>query len=228
MTNMQASKLVVPILHCPMCTVPVPKWPCPHTRYDVILVDPPWSYGSDSGRPNRTAEAHYKTIGNAGKEINRRTGAGVENIVRSVPIGEWAASDSHLYLWTTNPKLPFAFAVMEDWGFVYKTTLTWVKTTKTEAIHGGGMGWFFRGATEHVLFGVRGHMPIPSALRQPNAFDAPPTGMHSEKPARFYEIVQSVSGATARKLDVFARRRRDGWDVYGDEVEDEEKAQVGL
>jgi N6-adenosine-specific RNA methylase IME4 len=186
-------------------------------KYDVLVVDPPWAYGSDTGRPNRTAEAHYQTIGRNGREINRRTGAGVDGIVDSVPVQEWAAPDSHLYLWTTNPKLPFAFHVMEAWGFVYKTTLTWVKTTGAGQVHGGGMGWFYRGATEHVLFGVKGNKAIPSASRRANVIMAPPTG-HSVKPDAFYAMLDGIY-ATERKIDIFARRSRSGWDVYGNEVE---------
>lgn len=195
-------------------------------RYDVIVVDPPWSYGSDTGRPNRVAEAHYKTVGNAGKEINRKSGAGIENIIASAPVPEWAERDCALYLWTTNPKLPFTFAVMEAWGFEYKTTLTWVKTSSGGGVHGGGMGWFFRGATEHVLFGTRGKVGIPSALRKPNVIMAPPTG-HSVKPDAFYSLVDRVHPGT-RKIDVFARRHRIGWDVWGDEVPQEKGAQFDL
>jgi N6-adenosine-specific RNA methylase IME4 len=183
-------------------------------QFDVLVVDPPWAYGADTGR-TRTAERHYRTIGNAGREINRRTGEGVQAIVDSAPIREWAAPNAHLYLWTTNPKLPFAFVVMEAWGFVYKTTITWVKITDA-GVHRGGMGWFFRGATEHVLFGVRGHRPIPASLRQPNVILAK-RGEHSEKPDEFYSLVESVSPGS--RIDVFARKQRPGWTVWGDEVE---------
>jgi len=186
-------------------------------RYSVIVVDPPWSYGSDTGRPNRTAEAHYDTLGNAGKEVNRRTGAGVEAIIEQTPVATLAADHAHLYLWTTNPKLPFAFRVMEAWGFVYKTTLTWVKTKRDGGVHGGGMGWFFRGATEHVLFGVRGHKPIPSSLRRPNVVLAE-TGEHSEKPAEFYELLRGLYPPDERMIDVYARKAHDRFDAWGNEA----------
>lgn len=88
-------------------------------KFDVLVVDPPWAYGSDTGRPNRVAEAHYGTVGNAGKEINRHSGEGVEEIISCAPVQDWAAPNSHLYLWTTNPKLPFAFAVMKAWGLAF-------------------------------------------------------------------------------------------------------------
>jgi N6-adenosine-specific RNA methylase IME4 len=186
--------------------------------YSVLVVDPPWAYGSagNGSKANGVAEAIYKTIGNNGKEINRKTGAGIESIIDSVPIESWSAPDAHLYLWTTNPKLPFSFRVMDAWGFEYKTTLTWVKTTKAGTVSAGGMGWFYRGATEHILFGVKGHKPIPAEIRRPNVVMAQPTG-HSIKPDEFYAAMDTLY-PEERKLDVFARRTRPGWDSYGDEV----------
>lgn len=191
--------------------------------YDVIVVDPPWSYGSDSGRPNRTAEAHYKTIGANGKEINRRTGAGVEGIVDAAPVGEWAAKNAHVYIWVTNPKLPFLWRVIDGWGLTYKTLLTWEKVKADGTTHGGGMGWFYRGATEHVAFCVKGNKPIPSALRRPNLFRAPLRG-HSVKPDEFYDMLDGIYAPEDRRLDVFARRGRPGWDAWGDEAPANEAA----
>ncbi len=184
--------------------------------YSVLVVDPPWSYGSATGR-TRTAEFHYDTLGNDGKEINRKSGAGIESIIAATPVIQMAAPDAHLYLWTTNPKLPFAFDVMRAWGFTYKTTLTWCKTTRAGDVHGGGMGWFFRGATEHVLFGVRGHKPIPSALRRPNVVMAQ-TGEHSEKPVAFYELLRGIYPADERMLDMYARRAHERFDAWGNEA----------
>lgn len=184
--------------------------------YTVLVVDPPWSYGSATGR-TRTAEFHYDTIGNAGKEINRKSGAGIQAIIEATPVPALAAKNAHLYLWTTNPKLPFTFEVMRAWGFEYKTTLTWLKTRADGGIHGGGMGWFFRGATEHVLFGVRGDKGIPSALRKPNVVLAP-TGAHSEKPAAFYDLLRSIYDGNERMVDMYARKAHPRFDAWGNEA----------
>lgn len=188
--------------------------------FDVIVVDPPWSYGADTGRPNRVAEAHYATIGNNGREINRKTGAGIENIIACAPVADWAKPNSHLYLWTTNPKLPFAFAVMRAWGFTYTTTLTWEKVAQNGETHGGGMGWFLRGATEHVLFGVKGRKPIPTHMRVPSLIRARPLRGpkgHSAKPDEFYAMLDRLYPGEA-KIDAFARKARFGWTAWGDEA----------
>lgn len=184
--------------------------------YTVLVVDPPWSYGSATGR-TRTAEHHYDTLGNQGKEINRKSGAGIQSIIDATPVPDFAAKESHLYLWTTNPKLPFTFDVMRAWGFEYKTTLTWVKTKAAGGIHCGGMGWFFRGATEHVLFGTKGGKGIPSALRRPNVILAP-TGEHSEKPAAFYDLLRGIYGDDERMVDMYARKAHPRFDAWGNEA----------
>lgn len=188
-------------------------------KYGVIVVDPPWAYGKDTGRI-RTAEHHYETIGHNGGEINRRTGAGVEGIAVATPVVEWADTNCHLYLWTTNPKLPFAFTLIEAWGFTYKTTLTWVKTRADGNPTGAGMGWFFRGATEHVLFAVRGRKSIPSAIRKPNVVMAPTTE-HSAKPVAFYDLLRSIYSAEERMMDAYARASHYRFDAWGNEAPEE-------
>ena len=183
----------------------------------MLVVDPPWSYGSATGR-TRTAEYHYKTMGNNGKEINRKTGVGIGTIIEQTPVKAMAAANAHLYLWATNPKLPFAFEIMRAWGFEYKTTLTWVKTKLTGGVHGGGMGWFYRGATEHILFGVKGTKPIPSASRTANVVMAAPTE-HSEKPAAFYAMLRFIYGDAERMIDLYARRPHIGFEAWGLEAD---------
>lgn len=191
-------------------------------KYTVLVVDPPWSYGTDTGR-TRTAEKHYRTLGNDGREINRKTGAGIQAIIEATPVPAMADDNAHLYLWTTNPKLPFTFEVMKAWGFEYKTMLTWVKTKQDGGVHGGGMGWFYRGATEHVLFGVKGNKGIPSALRKPNVVLAQ-TGAHSEKPTAFYDLLRSIYSENELMVDIFARKQHDRFAAWGDEAPDEVSA----
>ena len=77
-----------------------------------------------------------------------------------------------------------------------------------------GMGFSFRNQTEHILFGVRGDLPIPPAKRERTIFAAP-RGRHSEKPDSFMDMVERVSPGPY--LEMFARRARFGWDYWGDQ-----------
>ncbi len=189
-------------------------------KYRTIVVDPPWAYQQrwqQAGKGNALSHDGLRGIfkrGGKGGEYKagvRGAAASYECMslaqIAAMPIGEWADDNAHLYLWTTNAFVRDTFPLLEAWGFSYKTMITWRKNQL-------GMGMYFRNTTEHVLFGVRGRLKL---LRRdvPTHLDAP-RGRHSEKPAAFYDVIETCSPAP--RLDVFARAHRFGWDVYGDEV----------
>lgn len=170
----------------------------PEGRFSVITADPPWRYGNAVTRGS--AEDHYPTMS-------------LEDICAlSSRVEGWAADNCHLYLWTTNGFLREAFEVVDAWGFTYKTCLTWVKPQI-------GMGNYFRVSTEHVLFGVKGNLPVQDRTLS-NWFESP-RGRHSAKPEMFYTLVQKASPGPY--LEMFARVdgrlfRRDGWKFWGNEA----------
>ena len=171
-------------------------------RYRTIVADPPWRYGEARKHPT-SAEGQYPTMG--------------ASEIAAVPVAELSENDAHLYMWVTNPVLteqrwigPNACQIARSWGFEPKALLTWIKSE-----HGAGMGFFFRGDTEHVLFAVRGQLPIPASRRISNVFRGQ-RGAHSQKPEAFLDLVESVSPGPY--LELFARRQRLGWDTWGNEA----------
>jgi N6-adenosine-specific RNA methylase IME4 len=100
-----------------------------------------------------------------------------------------------------------AFELMERWKFKYITTLTWIKPTF-------GLGSYFRTTTEHVLFGIRGRL-LTRVRNLGTHFTAPKT-YHSARPDVFYQMVERTSYPPY--LDVFARKRRPGWTVWGNGI----------
>lgn len=165
--------------------------------YSTIVADPPWAYKS------RAVISTAKTsLPSAADQYSTLSAPEL----CALPVASLAYRDAHLYLWTTNPKLPESFAVMKAWGFEYVTLLTWRKLGTL------GMGYYFRGDTEHVLFGVRGKAPIPPEKRVRNWFEASKTG-HSRKPAAFFDLVERVSEPPY--VELFARQPRLGWDSWG-------------
>lgn len=157
--------------------------------FSAIVIDPPWRY--DNVATRGAAEDHYRTM----------------SLDELAELELPAADDSHLYLWVTNGFIDEGFDLIAEWGFTYKTCLTWCKPQI-------GMGNWFRGTTEHVLFGVRGKLPT---LRNnvPTHFVADRT-RHSAKPEAFYDLVESCTPGPW--LEMFARRRRFGWHVWGNEA----------
>jgi len=119
-----------------------------------------------------------------------------------------AADDCHLWLWVTNPFMRQGFEVLDAWGFEYRTTLTWCKPQI-------GLGNYLRSATEHVLFATRGSLPI--ERRDVPTFFTANRGRHSEKPDEFYEIAMTCSPGP--RLEMFSRKRRDGFEAWGLEAE---------
>ncbi len=174
-------------------------------RYRTIVADPPWRYDNGSV-PAGGVEHRYSTMAAAD--------------ILALPVAEMADDTAHLYLWVTNLHLKEGrpFDIVEAWGFRYVTMLTWHKLGPI------GLGYYFRGETEHVLFGVRGQLPIADRSVR-NHFDAT-KGQHSAKPDRFYEMVERVSAGPY--LELFARRRRFGWDVWGDEAPTEAVSQADM
>lgn len=189
----------------------------PEGRFGVIVADPPWQYNPNNtpkmeknGRGSR-AEWHYSTLSN--------------EAIADLPIQDLAQSDAHLFMWITNPRMeggrrgsgPNPFEIVNAWGFEYRTLLTWVKTTQTGELLKGGVGWYFRGATEHVLYCTRGKASIPTHLREPNVVFAP-RGRHSEKPERFMQLVERVTEGYGPRIELFARNTREGWVSWGNQL----------
>jgi N6-adenosine-specific RNA methylase IME4 len=172
------------------------------TRYGCVVADPPWYYQKDAGRG--VAENHYRTIPTS------------EICALTPP----AAKDAHLYMWVTSTHLLQGDArqVCEAWGFEPKQLLTWIKSGNI------GLGYYFRNTTEHVIFAVRGSLPV-ILKNLPTHFTAPRM-THSEKPDALLNIAERMSPGPY--LEMFARRRRDGWDVFGDEAPTAAQMVVGL
>jgi N6-adenosine-specific RNA methylase IME4 len=162
-------------------------------RYSLILADPAWEYDfslSDS----RQIDNHYLP-------------SSLEDMKRlRVP----AAEDCVLFMWATSPKLEDAIELLNNWGFTYKTCMVWVKDQI-------GMGYYARQKHELLLIAAKGGLELPDpGVRPESVFFAPRTD-HSEKPEEVYSIIETMY-PTYKKLEMFARNKRDGWEVWGDEV----------
>lgn len=171
-------------------------------KYHTIVADPPWAYEqsrivttSNTPQTRPEASAQYQTM--------------TDDEIAALDVAALAADNAHLYLWITNPRLFAADRIVRAWGFTYRTLITWEKQGTL------GMGYYFRGQTEHVVFATRGHAPIEPSRRQRNIFAAPKRG-HSVKPDSFYDMVEMVSNGPY--LEMFARRQRLGWDTWGNEA----------
>jgi N6-adenosine-specific RNA methylase IME4 len=161
------------------------------TQYRTILADPPWDIQQ---KGSLGAGRHYPLM---------RLGA-----ICALPVAQLAEADAHLWLWVTNATIHEGKRVMESWGFSYRSCLTWIKPRF-------GLGHYLRNQTEHVLLGVRGNAPI--QFRGQGTWFYAPLQEHSHKPEEQYAIIERCSSGPY--LELFARRKRPGWDAWGNEVE---------
>jgi len=165
--------------------------------YNTIYADPPWpEHGG--GIIRRGANRHYDLM--SVREITE------------LPVRDLAAGNAHLYLWTTNNYLHDAIHIMNAWGFRYITTITWAKDRF-------GLGQYFRGQTEHCLFGIRGYLPykmIEGKRQQGTTLLQAPRREHSRKPDEMRTLIERVSYPPY--IELFARATAPGWDTFGKEV----------
>lgn len=175
-------------------SVPEPAKIIEQAKFATIVIDPPWDW-SDEGDQDQLGRARPDYATMTIDELER------------LQVAKLADIDCHLYLWITNRSLPKGFRLLEAWGFRYITALTWVKPHF-------GMGNYFRGQTEHVLFGVKGSQPLKRKdVGTVFMADRGPDG-HSSKPPSFLELVESCSPGPY--LEMFSRSNRDGWTAWGE------------
>lgn len=169
-------------------------------KYQIIYADPPWRYDFSKDNADKI-EAHYPTM-----ELKD-----IEELVYKLPID----TNAVLYLWATAPKLLEALAVMKAWGFTYKTQAMWDKGWV-------GMGYWFRGQHELLLVGVKGKFSPPKPTLRESSVYREKKGKHSRKPDYFRDLI-TKQFPDKEKLELFAREKKEGWDVWGNEVESDIK-----
>jgi N6-adenosine-specific RNA methylase IME4 len=163
--------------------------------YGVIYADPPWRFKpySEKTGSDRAADNHYPTMT-------------IDDIAEIEPP---SATDCVLFLWVTVPMLALGIKLMQRWGFEYKSACAWDKVTL-------GTGYWFRNQLELLLIGTRGNVPAPAMGSQPPQVQSIKRGRHSAKPDEFADMIAAMFPHTP-KLEMFARKRRDGWDTWGND-----------
>ena len=167
-------------------------------KYQIIYADPPWRYNFCVDNADKI-ENHYPTMT-------------LEDIkTLSIP----SADNAVLYLWATAPKLLEALEVMKAWGFVYKTQAVWDKMWI-------GMGYWFRGQHEILLVGTKGKISPPSSGNRVSSVHREKRTKHSKKPDYFRNII-SKCFPIENKIELFARQKTSGWDIWGNEIDSDIK-----
>jgi len=176
-------------------------------KFNTILADPPWQFQNRTGK---VAPEH--------KRLNRYGTLTLDDI-KALPVAEAAAETAHLYLWVPNALLPDGLAVLDAWGFKYKSNIVWQKVRKDGGPDGRGVGFYFRNVTEILLFGTRGKnaRTLQPGRTQVNIMNTRKRE-HSRKPDEQYPLITSCSQGPY--LEMFARGKREGWAIWGNQADE--------
>lgn len=179
----------------------------PSTRFDVALIDPPWSYFGDQSKDGAAAK-FYNTL--------------TDEEIRMLPVRDLLNDKGVAFVWATSPRLDAALDAIKSWGLHYRgVAFVWVKTTR-QGIPIGARGVrpsIVKPTCEFVLScsTVRKGRPLPLADESIANTVLAPTREHSVKPDAVHERIEAMY-PTATKVELFARRPRQGWQVWGDQI----------
>ena len=171
-------------------------------KYNVIYADPAWEYKNKS--PLCLPEKKPETC-----SVNYYYPTMSINDIKALDVPSLCEKNCVLFLWATTPKIEAALEVVKAWGFKYKTMITWEKTNND------CMGYWFRVCTEHLIVAVKGNVKAFRDMERTCYHEK--RGKHSKKPEHFYQTIERVTDGN--RIELFARQKREGWDVWGNEVE---------
>lgn len=174
-------------------------------KYKVIYADPPWEY-KQSGPTRGIAKKYYPTMS-------------TEEIC-ALPVGNIATDDAVLFMWATFPNIGEALKVIGSWGFIYKTAaFVWVKKNPKSNTNFWGMGAYTRANAEPCLLAIRKNTRASEVVKRRDIHQIieAPVREHSRKPDEARERIVQLLGDVPR-IELFAREKAPGWDVWGNEV----------
>lgn len=175
-------------------------------KYKLILADPPWQQskgGKKKVRENSSGEKlDYPVI--SLEEIEQHLfNAVLESDANSV-----------MFLWTIDKYLHEAERMAIRLGYKLHARMIWNKITGIPA------AFTIRFGHEYLLYLYRGKLlPIAKEERgKIHSVFSEQVKRHSQKPEISYQIIERLYPKT-NKLEMYARKKREGWDAIGDEID---------
>jgi len=168
-------------------------------KYRVVYADPPWKYTSGEQHSNEEQETvlgtHYPNMSTPE--------------ICELPIRDLCEGDAVCFLWTTSPMLPEGLQVLRSWGFTYKASMIWDKVKHN-------VGHYVSVRHEILLIGTRGSC-TPDVRKLHDSVHTEERTEHSKKPEHFRNVIDEIY-PIGKRVELFARRPVDGWDVWGNQI----------
>jgi len=173
-------------------------------KYNIIYADPPWTYKVWSKKgEGRTAQSHYNCM--------------TKEQIQQLPVEDICAKDCVLFLWVTYPCLEEGLELIKKWGFIYKTcAFSWIKLNKKKDTPFVDMGYYTRANNEICLLATKGK-PLKRVNKNVKQIVLSKIRQHSRKPDEVRTRIVDLFGDLPR-IELFARQKAEGWDVWGNEV----------
>ncbi|MFD1610287.1 MT-A70 family methyltransferase [Sphingomonas tabacisoli] len=187
----------------------VSRWeglPC--GPYDVVLADPPWSYYGQQDKWTAAAK-FYPTA--------------PDEQIAALPMHDLLSKNGILFLWATSPRLDVAMECIKSWKLYFRgMAFVWVKARKDGKPIGaqGIRPSIIKPTAEYVIAASKVAKGRPLKLYNegvPNVILAPKRE-HSQKPPEVQAHIESMYPG-ARRLEMFARATRPGWEAWGNETD---------
>jgi N6-adenosine-specific RNA methylase IME4 len=174
-------------------------------KYDLIYADPPWRQsrgGKKAVRPN-----------SSGKELDYPVLSMDEIKSHLERATEITNDNAIMFLWTIDKYLFEAEEIAKSLGWKLHARMIWNK------VNGIPAAFTVRYGHEYLLYMYKGKM-LPVAKEERGKIHTVFTEKatrHSKKPDKAYKIIEALYPNT-KKLEMYARNIRDGWDCWGNEV----------
>lgn len=174
-------------------------------QYEIIYTDPPWKQSKGNNRkcrPNQNKQLDYNVMELSDiKDVHKR-------------VSHLCEDNHNIFMWTIDKYLFEAEEMMKELGYELHARIVWDKE------NGVAPAFTLRYSHEYLLwFYKKGKMLKPDlAMRgKYTTVLRELATKHSKKPECAYQMLESLF-PTARKLELFSRINRPGWDAWGNQV----------
>ena len=180
-------------------------------KYQIIYADPPWKFNGNFGKVGKSKLSGY------GAEL--RYPLMTDEKLLKLPIETICEKNTALFLWVVNSRLDFGIELLEWWGFTYKQiAFCWVKTSQ-KGTPNCRLGYWTLGGMELCLLVIKGSMGNKRIKKNVRQVILHPRIGHSIKPPVVKKYIEELFGDLPR-IELFARTKNDGWETFGNEIND--------
>lgn len=185
-------------------------------KYNIIYADPPWSFSSKElqkydNKRFTSMDKHYPTQS--------------KDWIKNLSVKNITEKNSCIFLWVTDAHIKEGIEVMESWGFKYVTiAFIWEKVSKN-GITVANLGSWTMKNYEICLFGTKGKMLQYKKCNNIYQKVVAERTKHSKKPQQVRDNIVKIFPNLPR-IELFARQKAEGWDCWGNEVEEETQRKI--